>query len=171
MNKVISGLMATAIAASFALASAVPVAAAVYFPMPPKSDPVIENVAYRGYVHRPVHVHPNVRYHPNVHYHPNVRYHPNAHIHPVARGAYYNGYHGYRDYRPGYRHYNGWWYPAGAFVGGAIVGSAIASQPTYVEPSGNAHVQWCYNRYRSYRASDNTFQPNSGPRQQCRSPY
>ena len=36
---------------------------------------------------------------------------------------------------------------------------------------GNAHVRWCYNRYRSYRAWDNTFQPYNGPRQQCYSPY
>jgi hypothetical protein len=35
----------------------------------------------------------------------------------------------------------------------------------------NAHINWCYNRYRSYRASDNTFQPNYGPRRQCYSPY
>ncbi|UVK45977.1 BA14K family protein [Mesorhizobium sp. AR07] len=35
----------------------------------------------------------------------------------------------------------------------------------------SAHVQWCYNRYRSYRAWDNTFQPYNGPRQQCYSPY
>ncbi|MFD1198389.1 BA14K family protein [Brucella gallinifaecis] len=35
----------------------------------------------------------------------------------------------------------------------------------------NAHVRWCYNRYRSYRAYDNTFQPNYGPRRQCYSPY
>ncbi len=35
----------------------------------------------------------------------------------------------------------------------------------------NAHVNWCYNRYRSYRAYDNTFQPYYGPRRQCVSPY
>jgi hypothetical protein len=35
----------------------------------------------------------------------------------------------------------------------------------------NAHVNWCYHRYRSYRAWDNTFQPYNGPRWQCRSPY
>jgi hypothetical protein len=35
----------------------------------------------------------------------------------------------------------------------------------------NAHVSWCYNRYRSYRAWDNTFQPYNGPRQLCYSPY
>jgi len=33
------------------------------------------------------------------------------------------------------------------------------------------HVSWCYNRYRSYRAHDNTFQPYHGPRRACRSPY
>lgn len=34
-----------------------------------------------------------------------------------------------------------------------------------------AHVNWCENRYRSYRAWDNTFQPYEGPRRQCWSPY
>ena len=34
-----------------------------------------------------------------------------------------------------------------------------------------AHVRWCHNRYRSYRAWDNSFQPYHGPRRQCRSPY
>ena len=51
-------------------------------------------------------------------------------------------------------------------------------EPRYVYPrrvyrssGGSAHVRWCYNRYRSYRAWDNTFQPYNGPRQQCWSPY
>ena len=51
-------------------------------------------------------------------------------------------------------------------------------QPRYVQPrriyrgeASSAHVRWCYNRYRSYRAWDNTFQPYNGPRQQCWSPY
>ena len=45
-------------------------------------------------------------------------------------------------------------------------------RPAPVYRSGrNAHINWCYNRYRSYRASDNTFQPNYGPRRQCYSPY
>lgn len=90
---------------------------------------------------------------------------------------YYNGYRGYNYYRPGYRQYNGWWYPAGAFAAGALIGGALGAMaaqpgPTYVAPgSVSAHVQWCANRYRSYRASDNTFQPYQGPRQQCVSPY
>ncbi len=35
----------------------------------------------------------------------------------------------------------------------------------------DAHVAYCYNRYRSYRSWDNTFQPYHGPRRACRSPY
>jgi len=92
----------------------------------------------------------------------------------VNNYGYYNGYRGYRYQRNGYRYYNGWWFPAGAFVAGAIIGGAIANNNNYYNNGyrgGNAHVQWCYDRYRSYRASDNTFQPYNGPRQQCYSPY
>jgi hypothetical protein len=32
-------------------------------------------------------------------------------------------------------------------------------------------VQWCANRWRSYRATDNTYQPSNGPRRACVSPY
>lgn len=70
---------------------------------------------------------------------------------------------------------------AGAIIGGlaagAIIGGALAA-PRYAPPQqrryvggGNSHVNWCYSRYRSYRAYDNTFQPYNGPRQQCYSPY
>jgi hypothetical protein len=34
-----------------------------------------------------------------------------------------------------------------------------------------AHVAWCFDRYRSYDVYSNSFQPNYGPRRQCRSPY
>lgn len=86
---------------------------------------------------------------------------------------YYNGHRGYNYYRPGYRQYNGWWFPAAAFATGALIGGAIAAQPAprAVAPSAGGHVQWCANQYRSYRASDNTYQPLSGPRRQCVSPY
>jgi hypothetical protein len=57
----------------------------------------------------------------------------------------------------------------GGFAAGAIIGGALAAQPR--QYSGNSNTQWCYNRYRSYRAYDNTFQPNHGPRRQCYSPY
>ncbi|MBB3975842.1 hypothetical protein GGQ64_001029 [Rhizobium azooxidifex] len=88
------------------------------------------------------------------------------------RNGYYNGHRGYRSSRPGYRYHDGYWFPLAAFATGAIIGGAITAPraPAYVG-GGSAHTQWCYNRYRSYRAYDNTFQPYNGPRQQCYSPY
>ena len=51
----------------------------------------------------------------------------------------------------------------------------------YVEPrrvarraarrANNAHLDWCFARYRSYDAGSNTYQPYNGPRRQCVSPY
>jgi hypothetical protein len=93
------------------------------------------------------------------------------------RRGYWNGHRGQKHRRSGYRrHSDGLWYPLAAFGLGAIIGGVIANQP---QPApvyrgrglSNAHIQWCYGKYRSYRASDNTFQPYNGPRQQCRSPY
>jgi hypothetical protein len=83
------------------------------------------------------------------------------------RGPVYRGHRGYRDYRPGYRRHDGFWYPAAAFIAGAIITGAISQG----RPAGSAHVNWCSDRYRSYRASDDTFQPYNGPRQRCNSPY
>jgi len=85
--------------------------------------------------------------------------------------SYYNGHRGYRQYRKGYRRYNNAWFPAAAFATGAIIGGALSSQSAPRVRSGRRHVQWCNNRYRSYRSSDNTFQPYNGPRRQCYSPY
>lgn len=82
-----------------------------------------------------------------------------------GNAAYYNGRRGYRDRRAGYRQYNGFWFPPAAFVVGAIIGSVIS------QSGGSAHVQWCYDRWRSYRASDNTYQPFNGGRQYCVSPH
>ncbi len=89
------------------------------------------------------------------------------------RYGWYNGHRGYRGYRDGYRRHNdGWWYPLAAFGAGAIIGGAIAAPPRRVESGVNQrHASWCYDRYRSYRAWDNSFQPYGGPRQQCYSPY
>jgi len=67
-------------------------------------------------------------------------------------------------------------------VGGLLLGGAIANanrnryerrrvrepRPVY---RGDAHEEWCFRRYRSYRAYDNTFQPYRGGRRYCRSPY
>jgi hypothetical protein len=83
------------------------------------------------------------------------------------RQGYYNGHRGYRDRRPGYRQHNGYWFPLAAFAAGAIIGGAAQAQPSY----GNSHASWCANRWRSFRAYDNSYQPNYGPRRACVSPY
>jgi BA14K-like protein len=85
-----------------------------------------------------------------------------------------NGHRGYRERRRGYREFNGFWFPAAAFLGGLIIGGALNDGPRYVRPGyrlTNAHVRWCYNRYRSYDARSNSFQPYGGPRRACYSPY
>ncbi|WP_442580594.1 BA14K family protein [Mesorhizobium sp. ASY16-5R] len=89
------------------------------------------------------------------------------------RGGYYRGHRGYRDYRPGYKRHGDYWYPAAAFVAGALITGAIAnSQQRVIERNvGGSHEEWCANRYRSYRAYDDTFQPNNGPRRECISPF
>ncbi|GAB4527200.1 MAG: hypothetical protein Tsb0019_29260 [Roseibium sp.] len=33
------------------------------------------------------------------------------------------------------------------------------------------HAAWCENRFKSYNPYDNTYQPYSGPREQCWSPH
>lgn len=82
-----------------------------------------------------------------------------------ARGHYrsWRGHRGYSYYRPGYRRYNGFWFPAAAFTTGVVIG-------TTVNRGSNSHVRWCRDRYVSYRASDNTYQPYDGPRRECVSP-
>jgi hypothetical protein len=84
------------------------------------------------------------------------------------RHGWYNGHRGYRERRRGYRYHNGYWFPLAAFATGAIIGGAIANQP---RASGSSHYQWCANRYRTYRASDNTYVPRAGVRATCVSPY
>lgn len=70
-----------------------------------------------------------------------------------------------------------WWGPAAGFGLGLVLGAAprYYDYPVYrTAPRvgvNASHVAWCENRYRSYRAWDNTFQPYRGPRQQCVSPY
>ncbi len=85
---------------------------------------------------------------------------------------------GNRYWRGGGGYYGG--YGSGIYLGFGGLGLGY-SEPYYYAPryyaprrayrAGNAHVEWCYARYRSYRAYDNTFQPYHGPRQQCYSPY
>lgn len=90
------------------------------------------------------------------------------------RDGYYNGYRGYRERRAGYRYYNGYWFPLGAFAAGAIIGGATAA-PRVIAPTGglsSRHYAWCQQRYKTYRAYDNTYVANSaGERRYCNSPY
>jgi hypothetical protein len=82
---------------------------------------------------------------------------------------YYNGFRGHRERRPGWRHHRGFWFPPAAFSFGITIGPRYHHR----HPVGlsRQHVRWCENRYISYRASDNSFQPYHGPRRQCVSPY
>ncbi len=45
--------------------------------------------------------------------------------------AWHNGHRGYRYHRRGYREHDGFWFPSGAFIAGAIIGSAIANSNDY----------------------------------------
>jgi len=84
------------------------------------------------------------------------------------RGRYYRGGRYYRDRRRD---------RTGAFIGGAIagaiIGGAIANSRNRDDrlAFSDAHHEWCFDRYRSYRTSDGTFQPYNGPRRLCDSPY
>jgi BA14K-like protein len=175
MKKFLSGLCATTLAISFAAASVVPVnAAPIFVPKAPTASSDVVPVQFQQRrIMRRGGFGPSFR--PGGMYRPSFR--PGGIYRPgVVYGGYggyrgdgwYRGYRGYRYYRPGYHYYDGYWFPA--FLFGAIIGSALANQPSRVY-GGDAHVQWCYNRYRSYRAWDNTYQPYNGPRRQCWSPY
>ncbi len=47
------------------------------------------------------------------------------------------------------------------------IGSATSSGTS----DNTNHMQWCSNQYRSYRASDNSYQPFAGVRKTCNSPF
>ncbi|MER2536914.1 MAG: BA14K family protein [Rhizobiaceae bacterium] len=184
MRKILSTLFASALTASFAVSSVVPLnAAPLVVPeariAAPAAQPDVVQIQDRGDMRWMRKMGPR---HGNSGPRPVIRDSRRGDMKRVVRRdfdrrhfqhrgdyAWYKGHRGYRNYRPGYREYNGFWFPAAAFVAGAIISGAIANQPRAAY--GNSHVQWCYDRYRSYRASDNTFQPYNGPRQQCYSPY
>ena len=169
MNKIMSGLLATVLSVSFAGTAAVPAGAAtMYLPQQsPASSSDVINVAGRGDGARQSR---NEIYRRNMHrnHHGNYRYNNGNYRH--NGGPYWRGHRGYSHYRPGYRRHGDFWFPLAAFATGAIISGAIANDrpPVY---GGNAHVRWCYDHYRSYRASDNSWQPYNGPRRQCVSPY
>ena len=70
---------------------------------------------------------------------------------------------------------------AAAGVAAVVVLGALgfgAARANDVRPLGfgpdtrsNEHIAYCQNRYRTYRVSDGTFQPNNGPCRLCVSPF
>ncbi|MDX8517616.1 BA14K family protein [Mesorhizobium dulcispinae] len=151
MNRIASGLLAAALSASFIAAEMVPVnAQPTYVPQPQGLSSDVQTVQYRDW-----------RRHRSF----------NRDFSRRNGAVYWNGHRGYREYRRGYRRHGDYWFPLAAFATGALITGAIVNSENNRVYRGDAHVQWCYDHYRSYRASDNTFQPNYGPRRQCVSPY
>ncbi len=94
------------------------------------------------------------------------RYNYNRRYHGSYDRRYYgNRYYGNRYYRDRYYRNDNTGAIIGGLAAGAIIGGIIASQPRV--RTGNSHIDYCYSKYRSYRASDNTYQPLNGPRRQC----
>jgi hypothetical protein len=155
MNKIVSGLLAATLSVSFAAAAGVPAGAAqILLPQAPSASSDVQAVEYQTW-----------RRHRSV----NRNFSQND---GTNDGTYWNGHRGYRDYHRGYRRHGDYWFPLAAFATGALItGAIINNNQNRVYRGGDAHVEWCYDRYRSYRAWDNTFQPNYGPRRQCNSPY
>lgn len=67
---------------------------------------------------------------------------------------------------------------AGSYGGyGSNHGNGYGNSAQYRAPTPvkqriwKQHVAWCQDRFATYNAYDNTYQPYSGRRRQCRSPY
>ncbi|MBZ9693753.1 MULTISPECIES: BA14K family protein [unclassified Mesorhizobium] len=156
MNRITTGLLAATLSATFVAAEVVPVNAQPNFvPLSQAAAPDVQTVQYREWRR-------NRSFDRN--FSRNRSFSRNGDM-------YWNGHRGYREYRPGYRRHGDYWFPLAAFATGALITGAIVNNENNRVYEGNSHVQWCYDHYRSYRASDNTFQPNNGPRRECRSPY
>lgn len=141
----LSSALCTCLALSFAAASATPLAAApVFVPKAPEAGANVETVQHRRAQRN--------------------RFERRGGI------AYLNGHRGYRGWRRGYREHNGFWFPAGAFITGLIIGGAL-DNTRVGSIGGSAHVRWCAERWRSYDPRSNTYQPYDGPRRVCVSPY
>ena len=84
-----------------------------------------------------------------------------------------------RHWGPRYGHHRRHGSSFSIIIGGGV--PYYRPAPRYIAPPvypvrpayghGRSHVDWCYSRYRSYRVSDNTFQPYHGPPRACISPY
>jgi hypothetical protein len=101
-----------------------------------------------------------------------------------SRRIYRGGGGHHRHHHGGYRRHGGWYggYGPGWSSGGwgrPNIGIVVEIpiypryRPVYRKAyvGGSVHHGWCAQRYRSYRAWDNTFQPYNGPRRYCISPF
>ena len=119
MKKLLSGLCASTLALSFAAASVAPVnAAPIFVPQTIDQTSDVQNVQYRMRGDR------------------GDRWDrwddddwDDRRRRIIRRGDnyYMNGHRGFRYYRPGYRRYGDYWFPAAAFLAGALITGAIAA--------------------------------------------
>ena len=115
MKKLLSGLCASALALSFGVASVAPVnAAPVYVPQTVAPAADVLNVQYRMRGDR----WDGDRWDGDR----NDRW---RRVYRRGDGYYLNGHRGYRYHRPGYRRYGEYWFPAAAFLAGALITGAI----------------------------------------------
>jgi hypothetical protein len=153
MKKIMSGLVSATLAASFSMATALPLGAAPAYAPSNSAESSVQTVQYDPWRMG--------RHGERRHYRDYRR--DRSYDDGGGDVMYYNGHRGYREYHRGYREQNGFWFPAAAFLAGALITGAINEAPR----SDNSRVEWCYDHYRSYRAYDNTYQPRRGPRRQC----
>jgi hypothetical protein len=80
----------------------------------------------------------------------------------------YGGYYGHRRYYP----YGGYYFGFPFYFGGGFA-DRYYDDDYYgnYNYGGSAHVEWCSNRYRSYRPRTNTWTSYSGKVRRCISPY
>ena len=102
MRKLFASLCAAAMAVTAVATTSVGAIAAPVVPMVKSEAPTVlaEQVQYRRY--------------------------PRRGFYRRGGDGFYNGHRGYRNYRRGYRRHNDFWFPAGAFVAGAIIGGALS---------------------------------------------
>lgn len=76
-----------------------------------------------------------------------------------------------RHYHNGYYYETPWW-TLPLFIGGAIAAQNNYDGDGYDgDGYGDRHVEWCFDRYRSYNPRNNTWVSYSGRVNQCNSPY